>query len=80
MTGRDISETSFLKIEDPVNNGEVLLVIVVHHEPLVQFRSDLRRYQREALLLGKRRAVRRWEARAARAPLPVAGTTSPADR
>jgi hypothetical protein len=27
------------------------------------FRRDLRRYQREALVLGKRRAVRRWEAR-----------------
>ena len=29
------------------------------------FRRDLRRYQREALVLGKRRAIARWEARVA---------------
>lgn len=33
--------------------------------PDTGFRRDLRRYQREALLLGKRRAITRWEARVA---------------
>lgn len=40
--------------------------------PDVGFRSDLRRFQRESLIMGKRRAIRRWEARVApgRVPLP----------